>query len=509
MLPLPLNEKQNAKPLLRALHTKSEDLWIRRGERQALKLFRAMAERVPAYKKFLKQNKVRPESIKIIKDFRKLPAIDKDNYLRKYPLPELCWDGKFSSERWTIASTSGSTGEPFYFPRQKKQDWQYVLMAELYFLSNFSIDKKSTLYIDAFPLGPWIGGIFTYEAIRLVAEHGKYPLSIYTAGINKKEIIKAVRKFGPFFDQIIIGCYGPFLKDALDDGVREGLDWSVYPIKFVFSAEGFTEEFRDYVLKLVGKPDPFLSTLNHYGTVDLGTMSHETPLAILTRRLALADKNLYSAVFNNSQKLPTITQFLPEQFYFEEVQGGLYCSADSGLPLVRYNLKDNGGVFTLEQLKKLYTDNGYSLRTEVSKNKLDKTIWQLPFVYVYERNDFSISLYAFQIYPETIRRALQVSQFESQVTGKFTMQVIYDKAMNQGFEVNVELKSSVKATEKLNKDIVGVLTSALLLENSEFQKTHDEIGARIEPKIILWPYEDLTFFRPGTKQQWVIKNKIN
>ena len=34
------------------------------------------------------------------------------------------------------------------------------------------------------------------------------------------------------------------------------------------------------------------------------------------------------------------------------------------------------------------------------------TIWRLPFVYVYERSDFSVSFYAFQIYPETIKRAL-------------------------------------------------------------------------------------------------------
>src|SRR5258708_1208097 len=96
------------------------------------------------------------------------------------------------------------------------------------FLTNFNIQSKSTLYIDAFPMGAWIGGVFTYEAIRLVAERGNYPLSIITPGINKIEIIKAIKNLGKNFDQVIIGCYAPFLKDVIDDGIHYGVDWKEY-----------------------------------------------------------------------------------------------------------------------------------------------------------------------------------------------------------------------------------------------------------------------------------------
>src|SRR3989344_5253736 len=170
------------------LNTKQEAYWIKRGENRALELFRLMSKRVPAYKDFLKKNKINPDLVRNIKDFSKVNPIDKNNYLRFYPLESMCWDGNLKGKRWTIATNSGSTGEPFYFPREAEQDRQYALLAELYLRNNFEIHKKTTLYLDCFAMGAWIGGLFTYEAIRIVAERGKYPLTIYTPGIFKDEI---------------------------------------------------------------------------------------------------------------------------------------------------------------------------------------------------------------------------------------------------------------------------------------------------------------------------------
>ncbi|HYD91057.1 MAG TPA: hypothetical protein VEA37_06150, partial [Flavobacterium sp.] len=320
-----MQTKLIGKQVLKDLKTKPESYWIKRGENSALSLFREMAKRVPAYKKFLKKHKLNPAEIKTAADLKLVPAVDKENYLKAYPLKELCWDGKFDSERWTFASTSGTTGEPFYFPRALEQDLQYALTAEIYLLNNFQIDKKSTLYVNGFAMGPWIGGVFTYEAIRLVAESGKYQLSITTPGTNKAEIIKVVKKLGKQFDQIIIGGYPPFVKDAIDEGVSAGLNWKEYNLGFVFSAEGFSEGFRDHIIEQTGLKDPYYSSLNHYGTVDLGTMAHETPECILIRKLAIKDQAVHAKVFTETNRLPTLAQYMPEMFYFEEEEGRLYC----------------------------------------------------------------------------------------------------------------------------------------------------------------------------------------
>lgn len=495
----------NPLTLLRQLEQKSETYWISRGNRMALQLFKRMAIRVPAYKDFLKKNHIDAKKIKTITDFQQVPTIDKQNYLRQYPLNQLCWDGKFQQESWVLSSTSGSTGEPFYFPRTQDQDWQYALTAELYLRTNFAIHKKTTLYIDAFPMGPWIGGLFTYQAIRYVAERGKYSLSIITTGIDKAEIIRTVKKFGKQFDQIIIGCYGPFLKDTLDDGIHEGINWKEYNLKFIFSAEGFSESFRDYVCDVAGLKNPCRDTLNHYGTVDLGTMSYETPLSILIRRTALKNPSLYCELLPVEHKLPTLTQFMPEMFNFEEVNGTLFCSAPSGIPLVRYNLKDHGGIISYEHAMGIFDKFNIDLHKETKKEKIDDTVWRLPFVYVYERSDFSISFYAFQIYPETVRRALFDTELHASLTGKFSMLTKFDDNQNQYIEVNVELKRNIQSSSELTKKIQTSITNRLLEESSEYRETHREIGGRVIPRIVFWPYEDMKFFKPGTKQKWTMK----
>lgn len=488
--------------LQRHLKENPEQHFIHRGERKVLRLFREMSERVPAYRDFLKKRKIKPETVRTISDFRQIPCIDKDSYLRAYPRSALVWDGDLKRESWTISATSGSTGEPFYFPRTRKQDEQYALTAELYLRENFRIHKRSTLYVIGFPMGIWIGGVFTFSALSLLAK--RYPLSIVTPGISKIDIIKAVRSLGKDFDQVLIGSYAPFLKDVLDDASEYGLNWQDYRLGFIFSAEVFSEKFRDYLVKKTGLDDVYRGTLNHYGTVDMGTMAHETPVSILIRRRAVADPQLYASVFSDT-KLPTLAQYNPEHFFFEDVGGNLIASADSGIPLVRYDLKDHGGVVGFEDMNSRLNESGLKLQDLTEEAGIADTVWHLPFVYVYERSDFSVSFFAFQIYPETVRKALQDESLEADITGKFTMQVTYTDDGNQCFQVHVELRPRIADTPELAGRIKQRIVSTLLEENSEYRKTHEMYGTRVYPEICLWPYENETHFRPGTKQKWVKK----
>ena len=495
---------RNAELLHQRLQKEPEVRWLQRGAGRALQQFYAMAHRVPAYKDFLKSHDFSPTSVKSIADFARIPAIDKDNYLRKYPKEMLCWDGEFSHGQWVISTTSGSTGQPYYFPREHSQDWQYAITAELYLRSNFQIHQKSTLYIVAFPMGAWIGGLFTYEALKIVAEHGGYELSIITPGIHKQEVINAVKQLGGSFDQIIIGAYAPFLKDILDDGTREGVDWQSLNVGFVFSAEAFTEKFRDYVFKTTGTTDQLRSTLNHYGTVDLGTMAHETPESVMIRR-HLAEQGQLQTLFPEADRQPTFAQYNPELFYFEAEGDNLYCTAYSGLPLVRYNLKDYGGIMTRADVHSKLADSGWDAVQAAQTAGITDTLWNLPFIYVYERNDFSVSYYAFQLYPDTIRRALQHDDLTHQVTGKFTMSVDYNDSGRQQLNIHVELKHGMEPTEALANSILEYVQEYLVKESSEYRETYKMIGPEAMPIIYLWNYEDPTYFRPGTKQKWVNK----
>ncbi len=497
---------RSAELLHHRFHNQPENVWIQRGRERTLKLFHQMAHRVPAYKEFLKNNHFSPKSVQSTRDLSKIPPINKDNYLRQYPKSMLCWDGEFGHGQWVISTTSGSTGQPYYFPRENSQDWQYAVTAELYLRNNFTIQNKSTLYIVAFPMGAWIGGLFTYEALKLVSEHGGYDLSIITPGIHKQEVINAVKQLGGDFDQIIIGAYAPFLKDILDDGVREGIDWKQYNIGFVFSAEAFTEKFRDYVFKITSPKRPLLATLNHYGTVDLGTMAHETPESVLIRRL-LVENNQLSTLFPEAVRQPTFAQFDPGLFYFEEENHNLFCSAFSGLPLVRYDLKDYGGVLKRSEVHKTLSQAGIDIEAAIKKSHIEDTTWNLPFVYVYERNDFSVSYYAFLIYPDMIRRALQVDELGDSITSKFTMLVDYSSQGRQQLTIHIELGHGVKSEEALANKIQTTIHERLIEESSEYREVAKTMGDIVKPFIKLWQYEDPTYFRPGTKQKWVVKEK--
>lgn len=494
----------NIPRLQKALKQKPEFYWTRRGRDNALALFHEMSRRVPAYKEILRKNKIDPTKIKNISDFKKLPLLNKDNYLRKYSREDLCWDGKFSEGQWVVSATSGSTGEPYYFPRTSKQDEYYAMTAELYLRENFDIQNRTTLYVDAFAMGAWIGGVFTYEAITRVAQKG-YSISIVTPGIHKQEVINSIRSLGSDFDQVIIGCYPPVMKDIIDLGIEEGLNWSDYNLGLVFSAEGFGELFREHVLENAGINDPYKGSLNHYGTVDLGTMSHETPATVLIRKEANKIPKLHHDLFEHQNKQPTLTQYMPELFFFESVEGGLLCTADSGIPLVRYDLKDNGGIISGHGVKQAFINNKLDFDEKLKAHKIDDTYWNLPYVYLFERSDFAVTLIGGNIYPEEIRRSLLVGEIKDSVTGKFTLEVVQDKNMYSKLVIHVELRKNAAVDRLLSKAIQKSVVKTLLSDNSEYVSNYKLYGKKLWPRIVLWPYEHDLHFSGRGKQKWVKK----
>jgi len=495
---------QNVKNLEILLKTRPEQYWIGRGKRMAKGLFGKAAVRVPAYARFLRANMTHTGKSYTDAFWDKIPCISKDTYLRKYPLPDVCWDGKLTEKQMIISATSGSTGEPFYFPRTHTQDIQYAAVAELYLRTNFSIQKKRTLYIIGWGMGIWIGGVFSYAAVRLVAERGKYALSVITPGSNAEEILQVVKRLGPLYDQVIIGGYPPMVKDLVDMGTQRKLNWKRYNVKFIFSAEGFSEAFRDYIAEHTGLTNIYKDTLNHYGTVDFGTMAHETPVSILIRRLAGNNTGLNQELFGHEHRQPTLAQYIPELFFFEEIHGSLVCSGYAGVPLVRYDLIDTGGVKTFAKTADICRAHGVHLAKEIRKAGISDTVWNLPFVYVFERRDFTVKLSGANIFPQEIRRALELPQAEPYVTGRFTMQVSPDASFNQSLTVHVELRSHVRASDKLASVFSCLIVEILQKHNSEYAYLSTVLPKeRLIPKIDLVSYGSGIFFSRKGKQKWV------
>jgi phenylacetate-CoA ligase len=481
---------------------KPASFWERERDRRLIRFFQNAARQVPAYKDYLKKHRVDPQKIRTIEDFKQVPLISKKEYLQKYPLEKLVWPGAFRGEMQTITSTSGSTGEPFYFPRNENLDWAGALVHEMFLRQSSKGAEGPTLVIVGFSMGVWIAGLYTYKAFDLAAKRGGYDLSIITPGINKKEILNALRKLSPNFRQTILVGYPPFLKDILDEAEAE-MDLPKLNLRLLFAAEPFSETFRDHVCRTAGIKNPLLDTMNIYGTVELGAMAFETPLSILIRRLA-AKKKWLTRLFPGVKKLPTLAQYNPLTVHFEAPEGQILLTGDNSIPLIRYAVGDRGGVFTQPELAEKLRSYGWKDSVLVDEKIKGKTA-NLPFVYVYERDDFSTTLYGLQIYPEVIREALLTKQMPSYLTGKFSMTTKFDDKQDQYLELNLELKKNKKVGVAEKKEILQNIYEYLRSKNSEFRELSNYLKHRAHPKLVFWPAEHPLHFVSGIKQKWVKK----
>ena len=129
----------------------------------------------------------------------------------------------------------------------------------------------------------------------------------------------------------------------------------------------------------------------------------------------------------------------------------------------------------------------------------------LPFVYIYERSDFSVKLYGAIIYPEHIREVLQLEKFGKFFTGKFTMLTKFDKNSNEYLEINIELKSSVAPTYFSKIVVVDALVKNHITRNSEYFNNYRSIPKKVTPALVFWAYGDPSYFKSGIKQKWVKK----
>ena len=120
-----------------------------------VRLFHEVAETVPAYREFLRERDIDPATIRGYDDFVRLPLLDKTNYTRRYPLPHLCRNGVLSE---MIAVSSGSTGEPSFWPRSAHDERVIAARFEQIFRDAFAARERRTLAVICFALGTWVGG---------------------------------------------------------------------------------------------------------------------------------------------------------------------------------------------------------------------------------------------------------------------------------------------------------------------------------------------------------------
>ncbi len=473
-----------------------------RGETMALDLFHLAAERVPAYKDFLKKHHVDPKKVRTYEDFQTLvPVVDKKNYLSQYPLAQLCLDGNMFNNR-IISVSSGSSGTPFYWPRGLVQDQEGADMFGEIYDNVFQMNEKSTLLVICFSMGTWIAGSFTTTASFGYADKGN-PVNIVTPGLEKGEAINAIKNLSAHYEQVVVVGYPPFVKDIIEEGKRSGIKWPKIKTRLLMAGEAFSEEWRDYVLKMISSKDPYFDSSNIYGSADAGILGNETPASVLVRRIYNQRPKMRMSLFG-TDTLPSIVQYDPTRRHFEEVNGELVFTTMSGVPLVRYNIRDTGGVIPFEKMTTPIKDR---LSKLAKQQNIDLSKWNRPFVYLNGRKDFSVTIYAVNIYPENIKAALIDRHIQRWVTGRFTMATQNYSDMDQYFEINVELAQDFVLKAQHKALIEQIILEKLLKLNTEFHKLHAAIGVKAIPHVHLVEFGNPDYFARGVKHRWVKKGE--
>ncbi|MEX1997837.1 MAG: phenylacetate--CoA ligase family protein [Candidatus Andersenbacteria bacterium] len=489
-----------------ALEEKESTYWEQKGVERALELFHAAAERVPAYKDFLKKQDIKPALIQTSADFKKIPTINKKNYLQLYPMEALLWDGQLSDAQ-IIAVSSGSSGEPFFWPRGGLLELETTYVQELYLKKIFHIDQYTTLYLDCFAMGMYIAGPIILNSALRISQKG-YPMTVLTPGLSMDDIMRVIPNLGPHFEQIVIAGYPPYVKDIIEEAAKRGVQWHNYKVRLLLAGEGFSEQWRDHVAELAGGINVHDSIINIYGTADASIVGHETPESVTIRRLADQNEQLRTKLFNDRYqgRLPTFVQYLPTQKYFEVIDHELHFTATSGIPLVRYNIHDDGGIVTYKEAINFCEESDTDI-TKILKEKASGTpFWKLPFVYLYGRSDFTVVLYGANIYPENIKAALESEEIRKLVTGRFIMTIEHQDNQDPYLFLRIELTANIAPKAALQKKIQAAMISTLLAKNDEYRSTYHAKGKQAWPVIELYEKGNGEYFsRNRNKQQWTKK----
>lgn len=465
-------------------------------ERVALALLADVAARVPAYRQFLAERGIDPETVRTMEAFSALPLATKRDYVQKYPLAARCRDGRL--ERCdTLALSSGSTGEPTVWPRFVSDELEVAVRFEQIFADSFEADHKTTLAVVCFPLGTWVGGLYTTDCCRHLAAKG-YPITVVATGNQKAEILRVVRELGPLYEQVVLLGYPPFLKDVVDTGILGGVRWPDYHVKLVLAGEVFSEEWRALMGERCGLSRPLHDSASLYGTADAGVLANETPLSVAIRRFFAAHPDDARALFGEA-RLPTLAQYDPLSRLFETHQGTLLFSGDNGAPLIRYHIDDQGGLVEYDQMLAFLRARGFDPVAEVERYG-GRGVRPLPFVYVFGRSHFAISYYGANIFPEMVAIGLEQPAVQGWVTGKFVMETREDGERNRQLTIAVELAPGATASAEREALAADSILASLSRLSSEFASYVPP--ERRRPRVTLLPSGDPEYFPVGVKHRY-------
>ena len=356
-----------------------------------LETFHRIAAGVPAYRILLSEAGIAPDEIESMADFVRLPVLDKQNTFRRFPIEELCLDGKLGRLASVLTSSGHSKVFAFGLTEAEAQPGVVQWIDDLLDML-FAVRAKPTLLINCLPMG-----VKVHTEACTLAE----------VSVRPDMAIGLIQAFGRHFTQIILVGEAAFVKLLLESGAEAGIDWPTYRVHVILGEEPLAENARKYLQEILGidwrSPDGgIVCSSMGVGEVGLNLFSEVPPLAplMILRRVLHEDPRLRAAVFGPVDVVPSLFTFDPHRIFVEFDSDGrlLLTTLDPRLrlPLIRYATGDCGAFLQIpDELVPALEEAGVSCRL----------LGQVPIVAIHGRGHHATADGG-HVYPEAVKEGI-------------------------------------------------------------------------------------------------------
>jgi phenylacetate-CoA ligase len=424
------------------------------GRVRAFAVFEKARRACPAYRDFLKAENYKPQNGWKLEN---LPVMTKENYVKKYSLEERCYNGRIPAPGTVIDESSGSSGVPNNWVRNKAERDDVKRVLQLNYEIVFNDD--CCILLNCFALGPWATGMNVSMSLADVG-------ILKSIGPDAKKLENTLQLFGAQYRYLIFG-YPPFLKAWLD---QTELDLRNFRIDAVVGGEGMSEALRSHFLKR------FNTVVSSYGASDLEiNIGVETELTIALRRLCFSDRNLSKTLFGRETP-PMIFQFNAADYIVEtNSEGELLFTVvrfESAAPKIRYNLRDSGGVYVYEDLSARLKAAGIEIADLTTRQSA------FPILFVHGRNDLSVPFYGAKIFPHDLEEIINTHPRLAGKINSFQIKSEETEDLKRTLKIHLEKARAPKDDLPEPEELQQIVFDELCRVNQDFR----EVTRMFEPK---------------------------
>ena len=429
-------------------------------QKSALQVAQRAAREVTAYARLLKDSGRLERVLAGGFSLADLPVIDKESYCAANAYTELMPAGAGADINGLFAS-SGSSGRSFCWPRAKNS--RSSLSLPHWLEENFHIQSRPTLGVVALNMSGWLAGQNTALGLNQLALEAPYPFVVYCPGNDYERAVKTIGEVQGLFAQIVVFIYPVaipyFLRLADDLGVALPMD----KLRFATTGDPFAESFREQLERTCRTHWPETALASYcYSSTDTRVIGTETRASRALARLLQSDAGLRRD-FGVGERLPNIYAPVPsdEIPLIEEVAGELVFTRWQAVPLVRYNLHDQGELWDGEEARRLVREASLPEGLSPIRNAfLDPAGAPAGLVAVYGR---SRALYFYGLYLDeaNLSRVMAHPKLAELTTGLFHASLRGDTD-HPRLHWDIELKPGHAASAQLDAEVYRILVEGLI-----------------------------------------------